>query len=137
VEAYKERYGLYPEAVLADKIYRNRQNLTYCKEHDIRISGPRLGRPKVTSTEEEKRQSAKDNRERNIVEGRFGTAKRRFKLGLIMAYLPETGLTKAAMKVLCMNISIKLSRMAFLFLSFPNHLFCVNFGKNIAFFFVA
>jgi hypothetical protein len=133
VEAYRARYGFYPEAVLADKIYRNRGNLSYCKEHGIRLSGPRLGRPKTVPTIDEKRQTAKDNSERNIVEGRFGTAKRRFRLGLVMAYLPETGLTKAAMKVLCMNISIKLKRMALFILSFSDRLFCVIFDKNIAY----
>ena len=45
IESYRQRYGYYPEAVLADKIYRNRSNLAYCKGHGIRISGPRLGRP--------------------------------------------------------------------------------------------
>ncbi len=45
VEAYYERHGCYPEAVLADKIYRNRENLRYCKKRNIRLSGPRLGRP--------------------------------------------------------------------------------------------
>jgi hypothetical protein len=41
VEHYYNRFGFYPEAILADKIYRNRDNLAYC----IRLSGPRLGRP--------------------------------------------------------------------------------------------
>lgn len=45
VEAYRKRYGCYPEAILADKIYRNRENLQYCKERNIRLSGPSLGRP--------------------------------------------------------------------------------------------
>lgn len=45
VEAYKQQYGYYPEAVLADKVYRNRENLKFCKDHGIRLSGPKLGRP--------------------------------------------------------------------------------------------
>ena len=45
VERYRRRYGHYPKAVLADKLYRNRNNLRYCKERGIRLSGPRLGRP--------------------------------------------------------------------------------------------
>ena len=45
VERYKDRHGHYPEAVLADRIYRNRDNLAFCKENNIRLSGPRLGRP--------------------------------------------------------------------------------------------
>jgi IS5 family transposase len=46
MERFKLRTGKYPERVLADKIYRNRENLRCCKEHHIDISGPALGRPK-------------------------------------------------------------------------------------------
>ncbi len=46
VERYRRREGRYPARVLADKIYRNRDNLRYCKERGIRLSGPALGRPK-------------------------------------------------------------------------------------------
>ncbi len=45
VERFKERTGYYPERVLADQIYRTRENRSYCKEHGIRLSGPKLGRP--------------------------------------------------------------------------------------------
>lgn len=41
---YRERYGCYPERILADKIYRNRQILAFCKEHGIHLSGPALGK---------------------------------------------------------------------------------------------
>jgi IS5 family transposase len=42
VEAYKARFGVYPAVVLADKIYRSRDNLNYCKVLRIRLSGPKL-----------------------------------------------------------------------------------------------
>ena len=45
IERYKERTGRYPECALADKIYRNRDNLAYCRLHSIRLSGPSLGDP--------------------------------------------------------------------------------------------
>ncbi len=45
VERYRERSGCYPERILADKIYRNRQTLAFCKEHRIHLSGPALGKP--------------------------------------------------------------------------------------------
>lgn len=35
IERYHERNGHYPERVLTDKIYRNRENLQYCKDRDI------------------------------------------------------------------------------------------------------
>jgi len=45
VENYRRRFGTYPQAVIADKIYRNRENLAFCKQRGIRLSGPPLGRP--------------------------------------------------------------------------------------------
>ena len=44
VERFRERTGCYPERVLADQIYRTRENRKFCKEHGIRLSGPKLGR---------------------------------------------------------------------------------------------
>lgn len=41
IERYKDRTGHYPARVLVDQIYRNRANRDYCKEHGIRISGPK------------------------------------------------------------------------------------------------
>ena len=35
--------------VLTDQIYRTRENRSYCKEHGIRLSGPKLGRPSATA----------------------------------------------------------------------------------------
>ena len=46
IERYKARESCYPKRVPADKIYRNRANLGYCKERAIRFSGPELGRPR-------------------------------------------------------------------------------------------
>ena len=107
VERYKQIHGCYPEAVQADQLYRNRTNLTYRKAHGIRLSGPRLGRP-GKDTESDRELEYRDRCERNIIEGRNGMAKRRFGLDLIMAILPETALTEAALQVLCMNARIRL-----------------------------
>ncbi|MEE4261095.1 MAG: transposase [Desulfobacteraceae bacterium] len=45
IEAYRRRFGCYPQSVHADKIYRTRDNRKFCKKHGIRLSGPPLGRP--------------------------------------------------------------------------------------------
>ncbi len=37
IERYRKRTGHYPERALADKIYRNRENLAFCKLHGIRL----------------------------------------------------------------------------------------------------
>ena len=63
IQRYFERTGHYPERVLVDQIYRNRKNRAYCKERDIRMSGPALGRPKQM-TPEAHRQSYNDNVDR-------------------------------------------------------------------------
>lgn len=107
VERYRGLYGCYPEAVQADQIYRNRKNLAYCREHGIRLSGPKLGRPAKDAIRDRETE-AMDHTERIIIESRNGIAKRRFGLDLIMAVLPETALTEGALQVLCMNARIRL-----------------------------
>lgn len=72
--------GTLPERVLADKIYRNRENLSYCKLHGIRLSGPALGRPKKDERRDRK-QTYLDQNERIEVERQFSLAKRRCNLG--------------------------------------------------------
>ena len=49
-ERFRAREGHSPSRILADKICRNRENLSYCKAHGIRLSGPALGRPKKGET---------------------------------------------------------------------------------------
>ena len=51
-----ENGTLIHKKVLADKIYRNRANLQYCKEQGIHLSGPRLGRPPADAADQKKAQ---------------------------------------------------------------------------------
>ena len=117
VQNYHRRHGFYPSAVLADRIYQTRANKMYCKKRGIRLSGPPLGRRKAGDTEAKmKRQMYKDSCERNAIEGRIGTGKRRFGLDLIMSKLDETAKTEAVMDILAMNVSRRLVRwLAYLF----------------------
>ncbi len=92
-ERFREREGHYPSRILADKIYRNRENLSYCKEHGIRLSGPALGRPKKTETRD-KTQDYRDECERVEVERKFSLAKRKCGMGLVTAKLRETAVRK-------------------------------------------
>ncbi len=103
VEKYRERFGCYPERILADKIYRSRKNRIWCKEHGIRMSGPRLGRPKEEN-QEEVLQELREIGERNEVEGKFGTGKRRYGLALIKTKLKETTGTDICMNVFVVNM---------------------------------
>jgi len=108
VERYRERYGHYPEAVLADQIYRNRENRKYCKEKGIRLSGLPLGRPAKKAQSEQKHIAHKDSAERNAIEGKFGEGKRRYGLGLIQARLQKTSETVIALQFLVMNLERRL-----------------------------
>lgn len=82
IERFRTREGHYPERVLADKIYRNRENLSYCKLHGIRLSGPALGRPKKDERRDRK-QTYLDQNERIEVERQFSLAKRRCNFGKV------------------------------------------------------
>ena len=104
IEAYRQRYGHYPEAVLADKIYRNRENLAYCKSRSIRLSGPRLGRPSKNEDKQSQIIERQDHRERNEIEGKFGEGKRRYGLGRIMAKLQDTAESVIGVQFLVMNL---------------------------------
>ena len=119
VENYYRREGVYPAAVQADQIYQTRANKMYCKERGIRLSGLPLGRRKKGDTDAKlKRQMYKDSCERNAIEGRNGTAKRRFGLDLIMSKRDETAKTEAALNILAMNASRKLAQWLAHFLRF-------------------
>ncbi len=117
-ERFKERFGVYPEAILADTIYRNTDNRKFCKENGIRLSGPKLGRPKISEAEADKELAYNDNCERNMVESRNGISKRRYGLDLIMAYLPQTAETEAALQVFAMNVAHCLRSLLRHFLQF-------------------
>lgn len=103
IQRYFERTGHYPERVLVDQIYRNRKNRAYCKERDIRMSGPALGRPKQM-TPEAHRQSYNDNVDRIEVERSFSLAKRCYGLGLIRTRPDTTTRSSIALSIIAMNL---------------------------------
>lgn len=108
VEHYFKRFGCYPEAVLADSIFRNRENLAWLKLRGIRISGPKLGRkPKVVDPEAKRIERA-DNGERNAIEGTYGIGKRKFGLDLIKSKLEDTAKSVIILQFLVMNLDRKL-----------------------------
>jgi hypothetical protein len=106
VESFKARTGSYPESVHADKIYRTRDNLRWCQDKGIRLSGPPLGRPPVEESEREllRKQQRLDERIRIEIEGKFGTAKRRYALDRIMTKLRRTSETTIVLVFLVMNL---------------------------------
>lgn len=76
---------------------------SYCKEHDIHLTGPALGRPK----KDERRDTTQnfiDECERVEVERRFSLAKRKCGLGLIATKLQEAIAHSVAMSILVLNL---------------------------------
>ena len=103
VEEYRRRFGYYPLRILADKIYRGKENRALCKKRGIHLSGPKLGRPGKDHAEDLKTER-KEIGERNAVEGKFGNGKRKLGLSLIMAKLKETAGTMITMDIFILNM---------------------------------
>ena len=103
LENYRERTGHYPERMLADQIYRNRDNINFCKKWHIRLSGKALGRPKKAPAVDKKTEY-QDNVDRIEVERKFSLAKRKFGLGLIRTKLEDTTKSSILLAIIAMNV---------------------------------
>ena len=127
IENYKERTGHYPERVLADQIYRNRDNITFCSKLGIRLSGKRLGRPKKDAdTKEERKTEYQDNTDRIEVERKFSLAKRKFGLGLLLTKREDTTKASIVLSIIAMNID----RLAALLLRPLKYILSFSFFRN-------
>ena len=110
VESYRQAHGHYPERVLADTIFRTRENIRYCNGLGIHLSGPKLGRrpadPKLYKKQvyEEWLESG----ERGEIERDFGVGKRRYTLDRLMMRLQHTSEVTICATVLVMNLRKKL-----------------------------
>ena len=98
VEKYKTRFGYYPQEVLVDKIYCNRQNRMKLKELGIKLRAKPLGRPSAVDVEHVR------PGERNPIEGKFGQAKTAYGLNRIKARLQQTSESWIATIVLVLNL---------------------------------
>ena len=95
-------------------------------------------------SEEEKKQARSDECFRNAIEGKFGQAKRRFSLNLVMTKLPETSITSIAITFLVVNLSRLLRQLLSLFLFLftnnrtgePTQPLLINFDYTLNDFFV-
>jgi len=110
VEAYRRRFGFYPESVYADGIYGTRSNRKWLKDHAIRFAGKSLGRPKKATADNKeeisqiKRQQREDERIRIPVEGKFGQGKNGYRLNQIRARLASTSEAWVRCIFLVMNL---------------------------------
>lgn len=106
VESYKSSYGYYPEKVLVDKIYANRENRKWLKQEGIKISAKPLGRPSAKAVANHIRPG-----ERNRIEGKFGQAKVAYGMNRIRARLQQTSESWIASIVLVLNL-VNMARLA-------------------------
>jgi len=115
VERYREHTGVYPKRALADKAYRTRENLQYCKERGIRLSGPKLGRPPKDKGlyRQQLLEERKESGERSAVVSAFGVGKRRYDLNPIMERLKETSEVSIHTCILTMNLWKRLRELLF------------------------
>lgn len=108
VENFRHRFGHYPEAVMADTIFRNRDNLSWLKARGIRMSGPRLGRPIKSRIQAIRMQERHDTGIRNAIEGTYGNAKRKYGLSLIKTKLQGSSESSIALQFLVLNLERRL-----------------------------
>jgi transposase, IS5 family len=130
IENYKERFGHYPKQVLVDKIYRTRVNIRQLNELEIKITGPKLGRPKVGEIVDKVAERLAEA-ERNIVEGKFGESKRKHSLDCLMAKTKETSETVIALTILVMNLNKKLRLLFIQFLK--SVIFTLKYNSSISY----
>jgi len=102
---YKERFGMLPAKILADTIYRNRENRALCKELGVKLSGLPLGRRNAEKYRQQIKDYLEDCGDRNEIEGKIGTAKTRYGMGRIRARLPESGKSVIVLSLMAMNLS--------------------------------
>jgi hypothetical protein len=109
-ERYKDATGHYPARILADRIFRTRDNLNFCKKHGIHLNGPRLGRPPkdLALYRAQCRQEKAQAGERNAIECTFGVGKRRYSLGRITTKLQHTSEVAIHLVFLSMNLQKRL-----------------------------
>lgn len=109
-ESYRAAYGHYPKRILADTIFRTRENLQFCKAHGIHLNGPKLGKPTSDPVlrREQRKQEWLESGERGEIERDFGVGKRRYSLGCIVTKLQHTSEVAVRVVVLTMNLKKKL-----------------------------
>jgi hypothetical protein len=101
--------GFYPESVLVDQIYCNRENRTWLKGLGIKLKAKPLGRPSAVKKEHV------SPGERNPIEGKFGQAKTAFGLDRIKARTAKTSESWIATIFMVLNL-VKLTGRVPLFL---------------------
>ena len=103
LDHYFDLHGQYPDEVLADTLYRNRDNLKTCKDLGIAICGPRLGaKPKQVDAKQRRQDTDAENR-RGAIERRFAFLKGSVGLDLVNTRTAESLAVKIAQAIVLSN----------------------------------
>jgi len=103
IEAYKKRFGYYPEYALVDKIYLTRGNREYLGDKGIKHTGAPLGRP-PNNKKKKNPKTRKKNNERNHVVGKIGQGK--VKYGLDNLRTKTMGTSYAAINLIALAMNM-------------------------------
>lgn len=129
IERFKKLNGHYPEVVLTDQIYLNRENRKFLKDNNIRHTGKQLGRkPKQELNRYQKDKLKNERGLRNHIEGKFGQGKSKYGLNNIKARLADTSKSWIAAIMFVMNI-LKLAK-DYSFALFYHLLLMICFSKT-------
>jgi len=112
IEGFKQLFGYYPELVLVDRVYLNRENRKYLKDKGIKHSGKPLGKPPELSRQEKQKRKKAQNK-RSEIEGKFGQAKSKYGLDDILTRREDTSYACIGGIFVALNV-MKLAEAAFL-----------------------
>ena len=130
ISKYQERFGMLPTKIIADTIYRNKDNRALCKNLNIKLSGLPLGRRNAQKHRQQIKEFIEDCGIRNEIEGKIGTAKTRYGMDRIRARLPESGKSVIVVSLMAMNLS-KLAK-AFLYHFYQTYILGLKFSATSA-----
>ena len=99
--------GIIRNQYMPIKFIRRVKIRAWCKKENIRLSGPKLGRPieDIEVLKTQKKQQRQDEIDRIEIEGKFGVGNRRFSLDRIMMKLRATSEHSAALIFMMINLN--------------------------------
>lgn len=127
VERFNQRFGHYPEKVMADKIFCNRENRRKLKLLGITLRAKPLGRPKAVE------ESHISPGERNPIEGKIGQGKTKYGMNRIRARLKTTSQSWIASIVLVLNLVKLAGEVPLWFFYWMSKILNLNKSKRLLF----
>jgi len=110
IKQFERFFAKKPKYVVGDKLYGNRENIKFVKEHEIRDAFEPLGR-RNRNHDSFKRWRKQKQRERNRIEGIFGHAKNHFGLNKIKYYIEDGPEIWVRLGLLSMNLKTAAKRI--------------------------